>query len=137
MLRLLPALALILILSACDEGLTAPDPDDFVGRTWQLVTLQEPASTPIVVSDPSKYEVTFGGNGMVSLRVDCNQCGGAYTVNGSTLTVGSLACTLALCAGPGLEPKFTTALEKAATIQVDEDELVIEGNSYTLRFRGK
>jgi heat shock protein HslJ len=139
MVRLLTGFALVLSLSACD-ALTTPDDDDddgFVGKTWQLVTLQESNKIPIVVPDPSKYEVTFGANGTVSGRVDCNQCGGPYTVNGSALDIGTLSCTLALCSGPGLDPKFTTALENALSVDVDEDELVIEGGGYTLRFREK
>jgi heat shock protein HslJ len=137
MLRVVSALVLVLSLSACDDSPTTPDSDDFIGKTWQLVTLQEPGGTPMVAPDPSKYEVTFGANGTLSGKVDCNQCGGPYTVNGSSLTIGKLSCTLALCAGPGLDPKFTAALEQALTIDVDEDDLVIEGGGYTLRFREK
>ncbi|WP_305806030.1 META and DUF4377 domain-containing protein [Stenotrophomonas sp. YIM B06876] len=41
-------------------------------------------------------------DGRISVSNTCNRMGGSYTVDGATLTVGSLASTLMACADPGL-----------------------------------
>ena len=130
--RPLLTVGITLFLSACGGGPTSPS--DVIGETWSLVSLQEAGSTPVVVTDSSRYTVSFGDDNRVKVSSDCNSCGGGYTLTGSALTVGPLACTKAFCGNQSLDAKFTNILQRAATISVDDDELTIQSAAGTLTF---
>jgi heat shock protein HslJ len=131
-LRILLTVCVTLFLSACDGGPTSPA--DVIGDTWNLVSLQETGSAPVVVTDSSRYRVTFGNDGRLSVSSDCNSCQGTYTLTGSTLTVGPLACTRAFCGEASLDTKFTNILQQAQTISVEDDELTIQSAAGILTF---
>jgi heat shock protein HslJ len=131
--RTLLAVVLVLSATACD-WMTSPS--DIVGETWQLVSLQESGSSvPIVVADPSKYKVTFNSGGTLAITSDCNTCTASYTKSGTTLTISSMACTLALCTANSLDAKFTKALQAAQTIAQKGHDLTIQGGGNILLFR--
>ncbi len=55
--------------------------------------------------DRSKYTLTFGENGQLSARLDCNRGAGTWrneisNATGGTLAVGPMAVTKALCPAP-------------------------------------
>src|ERR1041385_9497216 len=43
------------------------------GTSWQLVKFQGPDERTFAPDDKSKYTITFGINGRVTARVDCNR----------------------------------------------------------------
>src|SRR5687768_6840435 len=51
---------------------------ELAGTSWKLVKLQTGDETTLVPDDGSKYTITFGGNGRVSTRVDCNRASSAW-----------------------------------------------------------
>jgi heat shock protein HslJ len=71
------------------------------GTSWQLVKFQGPDEQTFAPDDKSKYTITFGGNGRVVVRVDCNRGSSTWKVpaNGE-LQFGSWSRTNAKC-GPG------------------------------------
>jgi heat shock protein HslJ len=102
---------------------------------WQLESLTPPSGSAASPTDPSLYTVRFGGNGALTARADCNRCAGPYRVAGATLTIGPLACTLAACPLPTLGDQFTAALGGASSYVQMPRELVLTGDSGTLRFQ--
>lgn len=102
---------------------------------WQLESFTPPSGAAVSVADPSLYTVRFGVDGTLTARVDCNRCGGPYRVAGATLTIGPLACTLAACPLPTLGDQFTAALGGASSYVQMPRELVLTGDSGTLRFQ--
>jgi len=125
-------LTLIMTLSACGDSPVSPG--DVMGTAWMLTSLQEAGSAAITVPDPSRYRVTFGDNGTVAVRSDCNSCSGPYTLSGSTVTISAMACTRAFCGEMSLDSRFTGALQKAATMSMDGEQLVVRGGGNVLRF---
>jgi heat shock protein HslJ len=71
------------------------------GTSWQLVKFQGPDERTITVDDKSKYTITFGSNGRVAARVDCNRASSTWRVTAKgELKFGSWSRTTAKC-GPG------------------------------------
>src|SRR5262245_19631336 len=131
--RIMLTLTLIMTLSACGDSPVSPG--DVKEVTWMLTSLQEAGSAAVTVADPSRYRLTFGDNGNVAVRSDCNSCSGPYTLSGSTITISAMACTRAFCGDASLDSRFTEALQKAGTISMDGEQLVVRGGGSVLRFR--
>lgn len=124
-------------IGGCNGG-DATSPDTAPLRTevvWQLETWSPNSGPAIQVSDPSLYTVRFHANGTVDVRADCNGCGGGARVDGASLTIGPLACTLIACPLPTLGDEFTAALTRVTSyVQTPADLVLIYGGG-TLRFR--
>ena len=68
------------------------------GTSWQLVEFNGSADTAIIPDDRTKYTITFGGDGRVSARIDCNRGSGIWRSAGSNhIMFGPLALTRAMC----------------------------------------
>ncbi len=119
-------------LAACDSNPLAPS--DLVGNRWRLVSLVETGSTPITIDDPSRYTLEFAADGQLSVRSDCNTCGGRYSLSGSSIEIGPVACTRAFCGDTSRDAAYTSALDKARSASVDDDELTLTGDGLRLRF---
>jgi heat shock protein HslJ len=74
--------------------------NSLTGTSWQLVRFQGPDERTFAPDDKSKYTITFGGNGRVTARVDCNRASSTWraSANGG-LQFGSWSRTSAKC-GP-------------------------------------
>jgi heat shock protein HslJ len=71
------------------------------GTSWQLVRFQAADERTITPNDKSKYTITFGSNGRVTARVDCNRASSTWTATANNqLQFGSWSRTSAKC-GPG------------------------------------
>ena len=82
----------------------------------------------------ASYTLTFG-EGRLSTRVDCNSCGGSYTLDGQTLVAGPLlACTRAACATMAFENTYTKLLAGESTVSLSDGALVLTSPRGVLRF---
>jgi heat shock protein HslJ len=135
MSRLLLALMATVAVAACDNDNSAVAPSDVIGDTWRLASLQEAGASPILVQDPSRYTLQFGDDGQLLVRSDCNSCGGSYSLTGSSLEVGPLVCTRAFCGEASLDGRFTGTLDRARSVALDDDEMMIQSGSVALRLR--
>jgi heat shock protein HslJ len=121
-------------LASCGDDLAGPSA--LQGGEWRLQSMQARDSSVITIQgDPSRFTVEFGGDGRLSVRADCNGCGGNYSVDGSALRVSSLACTLILCPSAPLDARYLGALQGARAIDVDDGTLRIDSVQDTLVFR--
>lgn len=134
-MKAIPRVVLMLALGvvACDENPVSPTP--ITNVTWKLETVERTGTATINVPVPDQFTVRFESNNNVAARADCNTCGGRYNLDGSSITIGNLACTLVACPTPGLDQIFTTALQNARTATASGNQLVMTGPDYTLRFR--
>ena len=129
------AVAVMTIATACGESPTSPS--DLTGKMWRLVAI-EPATGPsIAVADGSRYWIEFLTETRLSARADCNTCSGSYTLSGTTVTIGPLACTRAFCGEASLDTLFTQGLTDARELTLDEQLLQIKSPTTTLKFRAQ
>jgi heat shock protein HslJ len=118
---------------ACDENPVSPTP--IVNVTWKLETVTRVGNATITVPNPDQFTVRFENNSNLAVRADCNQCTGRYSLNGSSISIGNMACTLIACPTPGVDQLFTAGLQNASTATASGNQLVMTGPDYTLRFR--
>ena len=101
---------------------------------WTLRSIQvagEPAAT---VPGGARYTLSFS-DGRVSIRADCNSCGGTYVLDGNTIAIGpTLACTRAACPTMALEAAYMKVLSGEATAAASDSLLVLTSPRGALAF---
>ena len=86
---------------------------------WQLQELRLDNGTVTAVDDPSGYTLELKADGNADIRSDCNSCGGSYTVDGSDLSFGPLACTFAECGPASFATQFQAALTTTTSYEIE------------------
>jgi heat shock protein HslJ len=130
--RLLGFTAALAFAMACNANPVAPS--DIIGDTWRLVSLVETGTPPTTIDDPSKYTIQFMEDEQIGVKSDCNSCGGGYTLSGSSITIGPVACTRVFCGDTSRDAAFTRSLDKSRTVSVDGNELTLLGDGVRLTF---
>ena len=132
-LRVMLAFASVAIASAAQSSApTAAQNSNggnpLTGTSWQLVKFQAPDETTHAPDDRSKYTVTFGSNGRVSARVDCNRASSTWKVNAKgELQFGSWSRTSAKC-GPGsLHDQIVTDGADVRKFSIKDGHLFLSG----------
>ena len=117
------ALALVFTAGGCDSD-SSSTPAEIIAL-WQLqeFILDDGTTTP--VDDPAKYTIDFQAGGDVSIQADCNRCSGRYFVDGSSLTFGPLACTIAACLPGSLDGQFQVALSTVSSYEIVDGSLFL------------
>jgi len=67
------------------------------GTSWQLVQYQGSDDKTLTPDVKTKYTVAFGPDGALSARIDCNRGRGTWKSSGTSLQLGPLALTRAMC----------------------------------------
>jgi len=98
------------------------------GTSWQLVKFQGPDERMFTPDDKSKYTITFGGNGRITARVDCNRASSTWRVNAKgELQFGSWSRTSAKC-GPGsLHDQIVNEGANVRTFEIKNGHLFLSG----------
>ena len=95
------------LLPALVVSTQTPDPPTLNGTSWQLVRFQGGDDAVLTPTDGSRYTITFGDDGRVSARIDCNRGSGTWTSSGpGQLRFGPLALTRAMCAAGSMHDKI-------------------------------
>lgn len=95
-----PLLALTVAMPASAFAQTPPQSSsaDLGGTSWRLVKFQGSDDTTVTPDDPAKYTISFGADGSLNARIDCNRGRGKWKSSGSSqLELGPLALTRAKC----------------------------------------
>lgn len=110
-----------LFLSCSDT--TSPCPASIEG-SWDLRSFQR-AGSPVGAVEPGFYTADFTPDGQVSVRADCNRCSSSYSVRGTSLDIGALACTRAHCGEASFFDGYVAALDGATSFERSASTLVI------------
>ena len=133
-MRVVPLVVLLAGLAAgCGDNPLRPS--DLKEVTWKLETIERTGVPTISVATPDQYTLRLGNDGRLSVRADCNQCTGTYSLEGDTLRVGNMACTLVGCPAGSLDGAYAAALGGSSTIAISESRLIVRNGTVTLRFR--
>ena len=90
---------------------------------WQRSTYAD--GTTIVCSNASQYTLAFLENGVYNIQADCNQGSGAYTVDGSQITLQPGPMTRAACPPGSQDTVFLRDLGRVATYVFNGVDLVL------------
>jgi heat shock protein HslJ len=91
--------------SVAPPNIVAPGP--LAGTSWQLVQFQSSDGKTLTPDERGKYTVTFGADGRVSMRADCNRGSGTWSSpEASVLAFGPIASTRAMCPEGSMSERF-------------------------------
>jgi heat shock protein HslJ len=114
---------------ACLGSRAAPSgANELAGTSWKLVKLQTGDETTHVPDEGSKYTITFGANGRVTTRVDCNRASSTWKIpRAGELQFGSWSRGSAKC-GPGsLHDKIVTEGANPRSYSIKDGHLFLSG----------
>jgi heat shock protein HslJ len=132
--------------SACSSASSAPTaPSSVSGSTnltsaqlsgtWTVTSIQPAGRGEQIAPASAIYSLSLDGE-RVSSRVDCNRCGGAMKLDGSTLTIGpALACTRAACPTMDFESAYLSVLSGDSQASAEGDSLTLSSSRGVVRLR--
>ncbi|HEU4479139.1 MAG TPA: META domain-containing protein [Pyrinomonadaceae bacterium] len=97
------------------------------GTSWQLVKSQGPDERIFAPDDKSKYTITFGSNGRVTVRVDCNRGSSTWKIAKGELQFGSWSRTNAKCGSGSLHDQIVTEGAAVRNFVVKDGHLFLSG----------
>ncbi len=97
-----------------------------IGVEWKWLASRYNNDTEARPADPTRYRLRLEPDGTVRARVDCNQAGGRYRIDGSVMTIELTHATLAACEPDSLDQAFRRDLGAAAIYFVREGKLYID-----------
>ena len=119
-------------------GCVAPAaPQTLDGTSWQLVRFQGGDDKVLVPDDRSKYTLSFGADGRLSARIDCNRGSGSWKspVKGR-LELGAMAVTRAMCPPGSLHDPIVRQLPYVRSYVIKDGRLflslIADGGVYEL-----
>jgi len=109
-----------------------------VGTVWRWVQTQYNDDRKIVPAETGNYTVRFKEDGTLSVRADCNQKGGTYSVAEAEnrISIEITHSTMAACPEGSLEDEFVRGLSAASIYFIKNGDLYIDlkYDSGTMRF---
>ena len=119
-----------LVTAGCLSGTSTPGAvAGLTGTSWTLDSYLAGNGTLVPVLPGTEVTAAFSPDGKVTGSAGCNGYGGDYLLNGTTLSVSSLAQTLKFCTEPeGImeqEARFMDLLGSAAGCRTENDRLII------------
>lgn len=124
------AITLVLLISGCASVTPLPD-GPIMDVTWQLV---EVAGNAVGNgANGSRATLRLGSDSRAGGYAGCNQYGGEFSIDGSTISFGQLAMTRMYCEGfMDLERSFSQALDQTRGWRVADDHLELLGDGRVL-----
>jgi len=130
-MRLMLALAgLTITFAATSSERTASGQksSELDGTSWQLVKFQGADESTFVPDDKSKYTITFGRNGRVTVRVDCNRGSSTWrSTRAGELKFGSWSRTTARCAPGSLHDRIVREGGAVTSYVIKDGHLFLSG----------
>ncbi|MCA9987528.1 MAG: META domain-containing protein [Anaerolineales bacterium] len=114
---------LVEIVSQTEVANAAPELTDIAWQWTQTDSADE--AMAIEVGDPSLFSITFLPGGDYALQNDCNRGGGAYTLDGASLTIMPGFTTEAYCGDESLDQTFLNHLAQVVSYEVAEGQLIL------------
>lgn len=96
---------------------------NLTGVTWRWERTLMNDDTVISPEDPSLYTIMFHDDGTVSARVDCNQMGGTYKLEGASISIDLTHGTRAMCPPESLDVEFQGQINDVRQLVFAETKL--------------
>ena len=124
-----PLLLLWALAIACSPQARTPSRNAAAGlggTSWQLVKFQSSDDKTLTPDDKAKYTITFGTDGGVSARIDCNRGRGTWKSSGTNqLQFGPLALTRAMCPPDSLHDRIARDWEWVRSYIIKDGHLFL------------
>jgi para-nitrobenzyl esterase len=124
------ALAIASMTTSSQPFASAQNSSALAGTSWKLVKFQTGDDAILVPDDGSKYTITFGSNGRVTSRVDCNRGSSTWkSPRANELQFGSWSMTRAKCPPGSLHDKIVTEGANVRSYYIKDGHLFLSGMS--------
>jgi heat shock protein HslJ len=130
--RCAAAVAAVVVLASCEDGVTHPSD---LGGEWRLASLRLAGGAEISPPATGQFTLRLEADGQAFVRADCNGCGGRYVLGGGTVTLSQMACTLIACPNAPFDTQYLGLLDGTTSFDLQGDVLTITSSRGTLRFR--
>lgn len=114
-------------LAACASAPHVPPLD---GTSWRLARFESPGAESAVLrpDDPQRFTLSFGQDGRIAARLDCNRAGGSWQAvpadtHGGGLRLGPLAMTRAMCPPDPIGERLSRDLESVTSYRLRDGRL--------------
>ena len=97
-----------------------------IGVDWQWLASRYNNDTEARPADPGRYRLRLDPDGSLRARVDCNQGGGRYRIEGSVIVIEVTHATLAACEPGSLDQTFRRDLSGAAIYFMRQGRLYLD-----------
>lgn len=97
-----------------------------VGVEWRWVASRYSDDTEARPADRTRYRLRLQPDGTLHARVDCNQAGGRYRIDGSAIVIEVTHSTMAACEPGSLDRTFLRDLGGATTFFVRQGRLYLD-----------
>ena len=107
----------------------------FVNSTYRWIA--RAGSQSISVPSPDRYTISFAPNGTYTLRADCNNGTGNFTVNGTKVKINPATLTRMYCGDASLDKTYTASLGQVTGYEIDASGrlvLIMVSNNERLTF---
>ena len=102
--------------------------NELAGTSWKLVKFQGGDESTSVPDDGSKYTITFGSNGRVTARVDCNRASSTWrSSRPNELQFGSWSRTSVKCPAGSLHDRIVTEGANVRSYSIKNGHLFLSG----------
>jgi para-nitrobenzyl esterase len=117
---------LLFACAACSQVRQQDTAANLAGTSWQLVKFQGGDDTILMPDDKSKYTISFGSDGRLSARIDCNRGMGSWKSPGpNELEFGPLALTRAMCPPGSLHDQIAKQWEYIRSYVIKDGHLFL------------
>ena len=113
-----------------------------MGTDWKLTYYYDGMGALIAVLPGTEIDITFANNGNLTGSGGCNTYSGNYQANETSLTIGSLSVTNAVCSQPegimAQESAYLSILRTTATYRIVGNEMEVKNSNgvVILRYSG-
>ena len=97
-----------------------------IGVDWQWLASRYNNDTEARPADPGRYRLRLDPDGSLRARVDCNQGGGRYRIEGSVIAIEVTHATMAACEPGSLDQTFRRDLSGAAIYFMRQGRLYLD-----------
>jgi len=111
-------------------------PADYQNIPWAWVAFSDPVEGPQDIPQPERYQLLLAEDGSVSVKADCNNVSGTYTVEGGSITIELGPSTMVACEGDSHGSQFVQNLTAARIMFFDGADMMFDlfADSGTMRF---
>ncbi len=100
------------------------------GTSWQVLAYNNGRGAVTTPLQDTEMTAVFGPDGTISGGSGCNSFTGSYSVDGSSLSIGSVATTQQTCPDPVMEQEqaYLTALQASTEYLLTADRLTLRND---------
>ena len=95
------------------------------GTSWQLVQIQAVGGFSFVPEDPTLYTLSFGSEGRLTGKSDCNKIVGAWSQNATELSFDPFSASRSLCPFGSLHNHFFSNLNGVQALDTLDGHLLL------------